>query len=220
MMTITINFDSSIADQALRTVISGLSGPEAIELNRIAGEAARNYAVEYHIGFDERGGWRGKRYMGPGERSGAFGARVAQGWILGNVLQNGATLVNNAEHLAFKVSGGTITPKRARSLTIPKVPEARGLLARDYVRITGRKLFTIKGKDALFERRENVFAGSRGRRQQAGATQIRGSGVRAIYALRQSVTMQPWPNALPSEEKLTETFVRAYSDGLTQKLEQ
>ncbi len=220
MIRIDIDLDAAIATETLRELVSALTDSDAVSLNRKAGEAVRGEAAEYHREFDAAGGWKGKRYLGGNPRAGEFGARVAQGWMLSDVQRDGLTISNSAEHLSHKVTGGTITPKRARALTIPLIREASGITARDYVRITGNKLFTIKGKSALFERIDTVTSGSaRGRRGQAAASAIRKSGIRPVFALVRSVTHRPWPNALPPEGRLADTYVRAYKDGLTEILE-
>lgn len=205
MINITIYLEARITQEALASVISALTGPQSLTINQAAGEAVREDAMEYHREFDAQGGWRGKRYMAGSPRAGDFGARVAQGWFLDEVRQDGITIINNAEHFAFKVRGGTITPKRWDFLTIPMVPEARGLYARDYVRITGRKLFRPRKKG--------------GEKMRILAEKTNGpKGFRAVYALKESVTQAPWPNALPPEGRLESVYVRSYEAGLTKTL--
>ena len=218
-MKINVNVESDEVVRALSAIRSALDGPQSESLTRAGGEAARDTAGRYHATFDAEGGWKGRRYLGPGQRAGEFGSRVARGWMMGEVTKDSATLFNNAEHFAFKVTGGTITPKRAKALTIPLIAEARGLYARDYVRITGRKLFLSKSKNALLERIETIETGSRGRRGQAGASNIRSSPVRAVYALMKSVTQRPWPNAMPPEDELSNSFVNSYKDALIRMIE-
>jgi hypothetical protein len=214
MIKIGIDINARLVQETLRQVRDALDGDTAVAINRMAGESARDEASEYHREYDAKGLWKGKRYLGTGQRAGEFGSRVARGWMMGDVTKDSATLYNNAEHFAFKVTGGTITPKRAKALTIPLIAEARGLYARDYVRVTGRKLFISKSKNALLERIQQLTTGSRGRRGQAGATIIRSSPVRAVYALMKSVTMRPWPEAMPSEDRLADAYVRRYTDEL------
>ena len=221
MITYRVNLHDDGASEALAELISAMTGAEAAGLNEIGGRAAANAAVTYHREFDAAGGWRGKRYLGPGNGTGSgFGADVARGWNFDAADANGATISNDATYYRFKVTGGTITPKRAKALTIPILPEARGLRASVYVQNTGHKLFTIRGKNALFERIEGVTSGARGRRGQPGATSIKTSGVRAVYALLKSVTMPPWPNALPPEELLAAAYSNAWRDGLADIIEE
>lgn len=219
MITIKVNISDG-ASPMLRNVIAALTGPQAAELSEQGGIAARNAAIEYHREFDQAGGWKGPRYLGKGPNDGKdFGADVARGWALESFTSGGAVIANDATHYAFKVKGGTITPKRAKALTIPLIQEAKGLFASVYQQNTGKRLFTIKGKNALFERLETITSGARGRRGQAGATPIRKSGIRAVYALVKSVTMGPWPNAVPPEELIAAAYTDQYREGLIEIIE-
>ena len=110
-------------------------------------------------------------------------------------------------------------PKRAKFLTIPLIPEARGIRARVYSQNTGHDLFTIKGKSALFERVGGVTTGTRGRKKQAGAKTIKTSTIRAVYALVRSVTLKPWPGALPAEGVLEYAFLTRYREALAEIIE-
>lgn len=219
MIALSVNI-SDDASPALRAVIGALTGPQRTELHERGGRGAVNVAIKYHREFDQAGGWRGSRYLGPSQNDGSdFGSDVARGWYFLEADQGGATIANHADHYAFKVTGGTIRPKRAKALTIPLISEARGLYASVYQQNTGRRLFTIKGKHALFERMDQTVTGSRGRRGRPGATPIRSSGIRAVYALVSSVTMGPWPGALPPEEMVVGAFREHYADGLEEIIE-
>lgn len=219
MIAINVNVTDG-ASHALRLVIGGLTGPERAGLNEIGGRAAVNAAIAYHQEFDAAGGWHGKRYLGPSPGEGSsFGADVARGWHYRAADESGATIFNDADHYAHKVSGGTITPKRAGALTIPMIHEAKGLYASVYVQNTGRKLFTIRGKHALFERTDQVTTGARGRRGAPGASTIKTSGIRAVYALVKSVTTGPWTGALPPDDDLAAAFANRYRIGLADIIE-
>lgn len=126
----------------------------------------------------------------------------------------GAVISNNASYYSFKVTGGTITPKRAKALTIPLIREAKGLYASVYQQNTGNRLFTIKGKNALFERTSSVTTGSRGKRGQSGASAIKTFTIRAVYALVASVTSKEWPGALPDEGLIASAFADQWREGL------
>ena len=101
---------------------------------------------------------------------------------------SGAVISNPDEDgsLRHKIKGGTITAKNSGALTIPLVPEAHGRRAADYQSEIG-ELFTIPNKSALFEA-------------------VDGGGVRAVYALRQSITQAPWPDAIPTGEELAAAY--------------
>jgi hypothetical protein len=218
MITINVNVSDDVSPM-LQKIIGALNGAQSAELNEQGGRAAVIAAIAYHREFDQAGGWKGPRYLGPGPNDGSsFGADVARGWFFQSADESGAIIANNADHYAFKVTGGTITPKRAKALTIPLIQAAKGLYASVYQQNTGNRLFTIKGKNALFERTESSTTGSRGRRGRAGVTSIRTSGIRAVYALVKSVTMGPWPNALPPEDDIAKAYVKMYLDSLNDKL--
>ena len=214
MINVTVKVTDGISPM-LREFVSALSGAKAAELNEVGGSAAVNAAVSYHREFDKAGGWKGKRYLGPGQNDGSsFGADVARGWHYVGADKRGATIANNATHYAFKVTGGTITPKRAKALTIPLVPEARGFYASAYQQNTGRRLFLSKSKNALLERISGTVTGSRGRKGAPGTTSIGTSGIRAVYALVKSVTMGPWPNAVPPSDMIASPFKAAWLTAL------
>jgi len=91
--------------------------------------------------------------------------------ITGRVLTVGTNLV----YAAILHFGGTIRPKRAKALTIPIAPEARGKRARDF---------------------ENTFVLRRGDDAPGEGLimQKLGEGrVRPLFALRTSVTIEPRP---------------------------
>lgn len=104
---------------------------------------------------------------------------TASGWSIAKASGTSVTFANAAIGLAHKVTGGTIRAKRRKFLTIPIVPEAHGLSARDYSRRFS-PLFQVKG--VLAEKDEDSE-----------------TGIRPVYALKKSITHKPWPNALPPE---------------------
>lgn len=218
MITYNVNITDG-ASSMLRKVLSALTGPESKALNAQGARAAVNEAMAYHREFDKSGGWKGKRYLGPSDEGSHFGADVAAGWHFLEADKDGATISNGAPFYGFKVTGGTIVPKRSQYLTIPLIREARGIRARVYSQNTGHDLFTIKGKNALFERVEGSTAGARGRKKQAGGTSIKTSTIRAVYALLRSVTMGPWEGALPPENRIAGAFSSRYREALAEIIE-
>jgi len=219
MIRVNVSFEDK-ASPAIKAIISALEGSDRQELNEQGGRAAANAAAKYHRAFDQGGGWRGKRYLGPGPNDGSsFGSSVARGWSMDSVDANGAVIANDAEYYGFKVTGGTIRPKRAKALTIPLIQEAKGIRASVYSQNTGRRLFTIRGKNALFERLGVTVTGSRGRRGQAGATSINQSKIRPVYALMKSLTLRPWPGALPPDDLLSDAFTDQWIEGIADIIE-
>lgn len=195
MISINVNVTDD-ASPMLQKIIGALTGAQAAELCKQSGLAARDAAIKYHRDFDQAGGWKGPRYLGPGPNGGGdFGADVARGWSLESFDARGAVISNDATYYAFKVTGGTITPKRASKLTIPLIREAKGLYASVYQQNTGRRLFKSKSGKALMEKTE-------------------GGGIRAVYALMDSVTHRPWPGAVPDEDAIGRAFVAQYRESL------
>lgn len=185
---------------ALDDFVKALDPRGRLELNEAGGRGAVVAAIDYHREFDRSGGWRGPNYLGRGTGQGSdFGADVARGWFFKKADAGGAIISNNAEHYAFKVTGGVIRPKRAKALTIPLVAEARGLRAVDYERNTGNELFIPRGKSVLAIKT--------------------GRTIRAIYALVRQAVHRPWPNALPPKDVLGDAFVEEFKQALLRHLE-
>ena len=122
---------------------------------------------------------------------------TASGWSVTKATGSSVTFANGAIGLAHKVTGGTIRAKRRKFLTIPIVPQAHGVSARDYSRRFS-PLFLVKG--VLAEKDENAE-----------------SGIRPVYALKQSVTHKPWPNALPPEASYVDALIDTALDYLIEQ---
>jgi hypothetical protein len=195
MISIKVNIQNEVSKE-LAEFISTLTGRQSSGLNEQGGISARNAAIEYHRQFDQSGGWRGKRYLGKGANEGSsFGADVARGWALESHTSSGAVISNDASYYAFKVTGGTITPKRAKFLTIPLIAEARGVRASVYSQNSGNRLFRPKGKFVLMEKTGKGTA-------------------RSVYALVSSITMGPWPESVPPDEVIAGAYIETYREGL------
>jgi hypothetical protein len=131
---------------------------------------------------------------GPGRAPTGWWLATASGWSTTKANASGVTFSNGAIGLAHKVTGGTIRAKRRKFLTIPIVPEAHGVSARDYSRRFS-PLFRVKG--VLAEKDENAE-----------------SGIRPVYALKNSVTHKPWPGALPPEASYVDALIDTALDYL------
>ncbi len=177
------------------------------ELGRITGDPAtllmmsakkiKDFVQLYHEGFD--GAWRGSHYMS-GPHSGEWEKEVAASWQEPVLIDNHvAMVVNTHPHLAHKITGGTITPVHAKYLTIPLVPEAKGVPAREF----SDSLFVIKthGPASQGVLAKNVHTGS-GKRA--------GFDVVPIYALVDSVEQYPWPGAMPPQMELQAIFDESF----------
>ena len=146
-----------------------------------AGEDTVNWLRRYHTRF--RQSWQGSRYMA-GPRSNLFWQQVVAGWQDAVTSGNQVSITNTFGLLSWKVSGGTIEPVRAQWLTIPLIPEAKGLTAAEWKAEEGLPLFRV-GKALM--------------------TKV-GKNLQAVYALSKSVTQAPWPGAMPPREEIRAVF--------------
>lgn len=190
-------FDAAL-DEAMKIV-----DPETLEAaNRESGEYLRDYLASW---YDEKGRehWINASLPthGPGRMSTGWFSSIARKWFLSSADSSGAVITNPDEDgsLRHKITGGTIRAKNAMALTVPLVPEAHGRRAADYRSEIG-ELFTIPNKSALFE-------------------VVEGGGVRAVYALCKSITQDPWPNAIPSDDELAAAYGVKFMDALAASLD-
>jgi hypothetical protein len=175
-----------------------LLAPEALrELNQVAGTASLLALRKYHGEFDSSGGWTNPSLSthGAGRNSTGFGMDITEAWGLNDVDSDGVSLVNGHPLLSFKIRGGDIRAKDSKWLTIPMVPEAHGVKAADYA----NELFINKKKTALLE-------------------QLEDGSIRAVYALRKSVTQKPTKGAMPEEDVYLGPFMETIIDHLDQAL--
>jgi hypothetical protein len=131
---------------------------------------------------------------GPGRSPTGWWLATASGWAITKASGRSVTFANAAIGLAHKVTGGTIRAKRRKFLTIPIVPQAHGLNAKDYARRFS-PLFVVKGV-------------------LAEADPDSPTGIRPVYALKKSVTHKPWPKALPPEASYVDAMVDTAIDYL------
>ena len=135
---------------------------------------------------------------GPGRKVTQWWRSTETGWAMTQPNSYTASFVNGTVGLAHKVTGGTIRAKRKKFLTIPVDPKAHGLDAKTFAR-TIAPLFQAKGMLMYVD-------------EQTG-------DVKAAYALKRSITQQPWPGALPPEASYLDAFVNEALDSLIQSFE-
>ncbi|WAC18884.1 hypothetical protein OVA24_16760 [Luteolibacter sp. SL250] len=145
---------------------------------------------------------------------------VAADTSVAEVTEDGAVLTVANQAFRLHLYGGTVTPKKAKALTIPIVPEAHGVRARDYP----HKLFTISPRvPLLFERSNQATQSLTG--QTDGRVRVRGNRpgemvskpvriaartpIRPVYYLADSVTIERDPTALPPREKVEASLMKA-----------
>jgi hypothetical protein len=161
-----------------------LDALERVDLMTEAGLAVTDYLKAYHTRFANK--WRGSHYLS-GSNAGHFAQEVVRGWQNPIVTANKVTIRNSFGLLSWKVKGGTIRPVRAKMLTIPLIPAAKGISAHEFQAGTGLKLFRVG--NALMMRI--------------------GKRLQGVYALKASVKQAPWPGAMPEDSALKDIFVRA-----------
>ena len=135
---------------------------------------------------------------GPGRKVTQWWRSTETGWAMTQPNSYTASFINGTVGLAHKVTGGTIRAKRKKFLTIPVDPKAHGLDAKTFAR-TIAPLFQAKGMLLYVD-------------EQTG-------DVKAAYALKRSITQQPWPGALPPEASYLEAFVNEALDSLIQSFD-
>jgi hypothetical protein len=176
-MNVKVEVQESVAFKRKLHEIAALSSVVLMQ----AGRDVADYLRRYHTRFRQK--WQGPRYMA-GPRSNLFWQQVVAGWQDPVVSGKKVTITNTFGLLKWKTTGGTITPIRARMLTIPLVPDAKGLSAAEFVAEEGTPLFRVG--NALCRRI--------------------GKNLEAIYALKASVTQAPWEGAMPPDDEIKQVF--------------
>jgi hypothetical protein len=152
-----------------------------------AAQGAYGFLRNYHAQFGSQ--WRGSRWI-PRSSSGEFADNVVAGWQEPVVSGDTATIRNTYGLLAWKVTGGEITVKRAKALTIPLTTAARSRPARDF--------------PGLFRLGQTL-------------SKRLGKRIEAQYALKKSVTQKPWPGALPPIEQVAGAIASAVTEAMQTK---
>ena len=193
-----VEIDITLDDKATKSIdqLNTLLSPaKRGDVMLVAGTASLVAMQDYYQEFDTKGGWINPSLPthGAGRKSTGFGNLITEGWNLPTADAKGFTLNNGAPWLAHKISGGTITPKNGKFLTIPLVPEAHGVRARDY---PGKTFFAGR---AIMET------------MPSGET-------RPVYALVKSVTQKPTKGALAPEEVYIKPALDSIQDQLNDAL--
>jgi len=159
-----------------------------------------------------------------------FWADVANSTTVGSVSDSSGEVViggDPGQRVRIHIFGGTIVPKAAGALTIPLIAEAHGLRVREYSQRFRKRLFTIPGRNVLFERSDGGGSESiinretgRGRTRSGRATTVRlraRQELRAVYALSKGVTIQADPTALPTPDVMLQGLTEETNDYLATK---
>lgn len=105
------------------------------------------------------------------------------------------TLTFHDGRLGHKVTGGTITAKKAKMLTIPIHAAAYAVRASFLALAEGVKLFVMRSK------RGNLFLAGK-----------KGKELVRYYLLKYSVTQGPWPKTLPTSQEVKAAFIRGATE--------
>lgn len=136
---------------------------------------------------------------GAGRRKTQWWRHIPNSWGVTGASGSGVTLRSKGViGFSHKVTGGTITAKRKKFLTIPVIPEAHGLTAKTYSKSINR-LFAVKG--VLAEAYDNE------------------KGFRPVFVLKKSVTHKPWRGALPPEKSYLDAFSNGALESIIAQLE-
>ena len=188
---IGIKVDTSQVDAVKRDIVNAM-GPEVRKNALAVGAESALISIKGYYTSSGRNNWINTSLQthGAGRKLTDWWKLVESGWNVGNVTSKTATIFNGTIGLAQKVTGGTITAKRKKFLTIPMHPTAHGVRARDYSASIS-PLFIAKGVLARKEEDKSITP---------------------IYALRKSVNQKPWATALPPEDTYTEAFINGAAD--------
>jgi len=192
-----MSIKTTITVTGLNEVTSSMLALQSTEVRRRAINAGANDAlvvVKKYYGVGGSALWSGNGpTQGAGRKKTQWWRKVESNWSVASTSSTGATLSNiNTDGFSHKITGGTISAKRAKFLTIPIVPEAHGLSAKTYSK-TIKPLFRVK----------NLLVQS----EPDGK-------IKPIFVLKKSVTHAPWKGALPPENTYVDAFAAGVLDSL------
>jgi hypothetical protein len=192
-----MSIKTTITVTGLDKVTSSMLALQSTDVRRRAINAGANDAlvvVKKYYGVGGSALWSGTGpTQGAGRKKTQWWRKVESNWSVASTSSTGATLSNiNTDGFSHKITGGTISAKRAKFLTIPIVPEAHGLSAKTYSK-TIKPLFRVK--NLLVQEEKD-------------------GKIKPIFVLKKSVTQAPWKGALPPEN----TYVDAYAAGVLDTL--
>ena len=183
-----------ITTTGMNSAVSAMLKLQSPTIRKIAIETGSIDAIESLSQYYNLGGsrlWENPSLPthGAGRKKTQWWRHIPNSWSPISASSNGVTLRSKGViGFSHKVTGGTITAKRAKFLTIPIVPEAHGLTAKQYSR-TIAPLFIVKG--VLAQADENSP-----------------TGIKPVFVLKKSVTHKPWQGALPPEKTYLDAFAK------------
>jgi hypothetical protein len=221
---------TSTGGMEVRTFLVNVTGTleDRAKLNKVLGDRLADELRGYFLTRNPDGRRLGSISAKLNAPKRNFWNQMAAATKLESHSESGATVVVGTNHFNIHLFGGTILPGPGKkALTIPLIAEAVGKRAANYEADTGKKLFTIRGKKALFERTgrgDAVEPGLIGRvRRRNGSSKNVGlvsrTGVRPVFALVKSATIKADPDALPPVEKLLTALQEEADDFIERYLE-
>lgn len=192
----------TITTKGIDNVVSSMLKLQSVEIRRRAISAGAMDATEVVKKYYRDGAsamWSGTGpTQGAGRKKTQWWRGVANNWNVSKANSQGATLTNaNTVGFSHKITGGTITAKRAKFLTIPVDPRAHGLTAKTFSK-TIAPLFRVKNILAISEEEGKI---------------------KPIFVLKKSITQRPWANALPPESSYVDAFAAGVLDTLIAEAE-
>ena len=76
MIDLEVKIEDGGLDADLRAFVLGMKSKDQLGAMKEGAESARSAAQRYHETYQERGGWKGDRYLGPGPNSKKFGEEI------------------------------------------------------------------------------------------------------------------------------------------------
>lgn len=193
---ITVDIDATDAAKFYAQISKVFSPEKRKEYNKVGAEAANSAIQSYYL-RKGRNLWINPSLPthGPGRQKTRFSENVTGGWNVGTVTGSGARINNNTIGLAHKVTGGTISAKHSKFLTIPIIPQAHGRTAEDFKNKFG-PLFAAKGC-LMWKKADGT--------------------IEPAFTLKKSVTHKPWPNALPPDAEISDAFAKEAITAVTEE---
>lgn len=183
-----VNFDET------RTAVLQIASPAQRKIAIEEGSIAAIYAIRTYYSSRGRNMWLNLALPthGAGRKPTQWWRSVANGWTDSPATSTSVTFSNATIGFAHKITGGTISAKRKKFLTIPVDPRAHGLTAKNFA---ANVLPLFRVKNALMAAEKD-------------------GTISPIYALKKSVTHAPWPGALPPEQSYVDPFLDAALESL------
>jgi hypothetical protein len=197
VITVRITKDEITPD--LRRILKSVQPGGA--LGKVLGRAAAN---ELRKHFREL---NSKRPNKLGGKRSNFYSRVAESVQNPQAVAGGITVAISHPHIAQRLYGGPITPRKRKALAIPAHASAYGVYARIYPgTLAFIPLRRGQTKGVLVEGQERTI--TRGK-NKGGKRIVPKPGGAIIYVLRGAVTQRADPSVLPTTARMVAALTRA-----------